>query len=300
MDDFYPIYMYTPMSEMHNEMIPVTTGCSYQKCLYCDLNYTQKFKIFKLDEIEDYLIKRKAETDKIFRVPTKFTLLEGNPLCISTEYLVKVFNLIRKYFHVDYISMFARVDDVLRKSESDLLRLKELGMDRLCLGLESGSNSVLEFQHKGHSAEDSLKACHKLDKLGIKYSTYFMLGLGGKEYTEEHRIKTVELINQINPFEIIIVTTVIFKRAPLREIMKVKLFKRLSIRETLEEKRFILNGIDIDTIVKATHKTNSIPILAKFPEHKELAISKIDMNLTKTDKELQMIEKEKWKVWDKE
>lgn len=300
MDDFYPVYMYTPMSEMHNEMIPVTSGCSYQKCLYCDLNYRQKFKVFKLDEIENFLIERKIELNNISRNPNKFTLLEGNPLCVCTEYLINVFKLIKKYFEVNYISMFARASDVLNKSEEDLIKLRNLGLDRLCLGLESGSDNVLSFHKKGHNAIDSLNACQKLDKLGIKYSTYFMLGLGGKEFTKDHIDKSIELINNIKPFEIIFVTTVIFKRAPLKQIVREKLFKRLSIRETLEEEREILSGINIETVIKATHKTNALPILAKFPDHKLLAINKIDDYLMKSDRELQSIEKEKWRVWDKE
>lgn len=300
MDNYYPIYMYTPMSEMHNEMIPVTSGCSYSKCLYCDLNYRQKFSIFKLEEIEKYIMNRKNELIKIGREAHKFTLLEGNPLCVKTDYLCKVFMLVKKYFEVDYISMFARVNDVLKKSDEELLLLKSLGMDRICLGLETGSDKVLDFHLKGHSAEDSYNACKKLDRLGIKYSTYFMLGIGGEDLILDHRIKTVELINKINPFEIIFVTTVIFKRAPLRELVKNKTFKRLSIRSSLEEERYILENINNDTIIKATHKTNALPILSKFPEYKIQSIKKIDDYLKLSDKELQINEKEKWKVWDKE
>lgn len=299
-DDFYPIYMYTPMSEMHNEMIPVTMGCSYQRCLYCDLNYRQKFKIFPIEEIRDYILKHKCELDKINRKPTKFTLLEGNPLCIKTDYLLEIFKILNVNFDVDYISMFARANDVLNKTDEELLKLKDMGMDRLCLGLESGSDLVLDFQKKGHSVSDSIEACHKLDRLGISYSTYFMLGLGGKEFTEDHRTKTPILINQIKPFEIIFVTTVIFKRAPLKKLVQDQSFKRLSIRESLEEEREILKNINIDTIIKASHKTNALPLLAKFPEHKDLCIEKIDKYLENSDKILQANERNKWKVWGKE
>ena len=123
MDKFYPIYMYTPMPEMHNVMVPVTSGCSYQKCLYCDLNFRQKFHVFKLAEIEDYLHKEKIKYDKMRRSPKKFTLLEGNPLCVKASFLEDVFTMIHKYFEVEYISMFARATDVLRKTDEELLRL---------------------------------------------------------------------------------------------------------------------------------------------------------------------------------
>ena len=301
MDKFYPKYMYTPMSEMHNEMVPVTAGCSFKKCIYCDLNYKQKFHIFKLDEVENFLIERKTELQKTNRMPKKFTLLEGNPLCVSTDHLISVFKLIHKYFEVEYISMFARATDVLRKSDEELLKLKELGMDRLCLGLESGSDEVLAFHKKGHTAHDSILATRKLDRLGIKYSTYFMLGLGGRNMTMSHRRETAKLLNEIHPFEVVIVTTVIFKRAPLKDYVRNKNFIRMSVKEILEEEIYIIENLNMDTIIKATHKTNPIPLQAKFPEGKEIFLRKLrDYYDSNDEKSLVKNEMKKWKIWDKE
>lgn len=301
MDKFYPKYMYTPMPEMHNEMVPVTAGCSFKKCIYCDLNYKQKFHIFKLDEVENFLIERKTELQKTNRMPKRFTLLEGNPLCVSTDHLISVFKLIHKYFEVEYISMFARATDVLRKSDEELLKLKELGMDRLCFGLESGSDEVLAFHKKGHTAHDSILATRKLDRLGIKYSTYFMLGLGGRNMTMSHRRETAKLLNEIHPFEVVFVTTVIFKRAPLKDYVRNKSFIRMSVKEILEEEIYIIENLNMDTIIKATHKTNPIPLQAKFPEGKEIFLRKLrDYCDSNDEKSLVKNEMKKWKIWDKE
>lgn len=301
MDKFYPKYMYTPMPEMHNEMVPVTAGCSFKKCIYCDLNYKQKFHIFKLDEVENFLIERKTELQKTNRMPKRFTLLEGNPLCVSTDHLISVFKLIHKYFEVEYISMFARATDVLRKSDEELLKLKELGMDRLCFGLESGSDEVLSFHKKGHTAHDSILATRKLDRLGIKYSTYFMLGLGGRNMTMSHRRETAKLLNEIHPFEVVFVTTVVFKRAPLKDYVRNKSFIRMSVKEILEEEIYIIENLNMDTIIKATHKTNPIPLQAKFPEGKEIFLRKLrDYCDSNDEKSLVKNEMKKWKIWDKE
>lgn len=301
MENFYPIYMYTPMPEMHNVMVPVTSGCSYQKCLYCDLNFRQKFHIFKLAEIEDYLRKEKIKYDKMRRSPKKFTLLEGNPLCVKASFLEDVFALIHKYFEVEYISMFARATDVLRKTDEELLRLKAMGMDRLCLGLESGSDEVLSFHKKGHSVSDSIRACKKLERLGISYSVYIMLGLGGKEMTLAHREGTAKLLNEIKPFEIVFVTTVIFKRASLKDLVRAKEFTRLPIKDVLAEEIYILQNLENSTVIKATHKTNPLPLLAKFPEGKEDMLRKLkEYRDGNTEKELRRNEMRKWTVWSKE
>lgn len=301
MENFYPIYMYTPMPEMHNVMVPVTSGCSYQKCLYCDLNFRQKFHVFKLAEIEDYLRKEKTKYDKMRRSPKKFTLLEGNPLCVKASFLENVFAMIHKYFEVEYISMFARASDVLRKTDEELLRLKAMGMDRLCLGLESGSDEVLSFHQKGHSVSDSIRACKKLERLGISYSVYIMLGLGGKEMTLAHRKGTAKLLNEIKPFEIVFVTTVIFKRAPLKDLVRAKEFTRLAIKDVLAEEIYILESLENSTVIKATHKTNPLPLLAKFPEGKEDMLRKLkEYRDGNTEKALRKNEMRKWQVWDKE
>lgn len=301
MEGFYPIYMYTPMPEMHNLMVPLTSGCSYHKCLYCDLNFRQKFHVFKLEDIEDYLKSEKSKYAKMKRSPKKFTLLEGNPLCVKTSYLESVFKLIGKYFDVEYISMFARASDVLRKSDEELLRLKKLGLDRLCLGLESGSDDVLSFHNKGHTAMDSVRACKKLERLGIKYSVYIMLGLGGKDMTVVHREETAKLLNKIKPFEVVFVTTVIFKRAPLKDYVREKKFRRLSIKEVLNEEIYILEHIDMDAVIKATHKTNPLPVLAKFPEGKEAMLKKLrEYRDAGSEKDLRRNEMKKWQVWSKE
>ena len=301
MEGFYPIYMYTPMPEMHNLMVPLTSGCSYHKCLYCDLNFRQKFHVFKLEDIEDYLKSEKSKYTKMKRSPKKFTLLEGNPLCVKTSYLESVFKLIGKYFDVDYISMFARASDVLRKSDEELLRLKSLGLDRLCLGLESGSDDVLSFYNKGHTAMDSVKACKKLERLGISYSVYIMLGLGGKDMTKVHREETAKLLNKIKPFEVVFVTTVIFKRAPLKDYVREKKFRRLSIKEVLNEEIYILEHIDMDAVIKATHKTNPLPVLAKFPEGKEATLEKLrEYRDAGSEKDLRRNEMKKWQIWSKE
>lgn len=301
MENFYPIYMYTPMPEMHNVMVPVTSGCSYQKCLYCDLNFRQKFHVFKLSEIEDYLRKEKIKYDKMRRSPKKYTLLEGNPLCVKASFLENVFGMIHKYFEVEYISMFARASDVLHKTDEELLRLKAMGMDRLCLGLESGSDEVLSFHKKGHSVSDSIRACKKLERLGISYSVYIMLGLGGKEMTLAHREGTAKLLNEIKPFEIVFVTTVIFKRAPLKDLVRAKEFTRLAIKDVLAEEIYILENLENSTVIKATHKTNPLPLLAKFPEGKEDMIRKLkEYRDGNTEKELRKNEMKKWQVWDKE
>ena len=76
--------------------------------------------------------------------------------------------------------MYARVDDVLRKSEEELLELKALGLCDLHIGVESGSDSILLMMNKGVTSYDTITALKRLDKVGIGYYVTVILGLGAK------------------------------------------------------------------------------------------------------------------------
>ena len=112
------------------------------------------------------------------RRPVRWCLLAGgNPFGLPTEKLLRIAVALRAAFPEDeYISCFARADDVLEKSAAELRVLREAGYDRLCLGIESGSNRVLLYQEKGVGRAGNAAAMRALDDAGIRYSVYIMLG----------------------------------------------------------------------------------------------------------------------------
>ncbi len=300
-DGFYDKYMYTPMPEMHNEMIPVTVGCSYGKCLYCDLNVGKKFKVFDISDIKEYIrTRRKFYENKRF-TPKKFTLLEGNALCLKADFLEQILSEIKLNFpDMKYVSTFARSDDILRKTDEELLRLKNLGLDRICVGIESGSDWVLQYHQKGVTSRQQYDALKKLEKAGIQYSVYIMLGLGGEDHSEEHILKTAEFLNKVHPFEVVVVNLVLFKNAKLVENVRLKEFKRISIRRQLEEEILLLENLKIRTIYNGTHKTKSVAITSITPDKKSQLIEVLKESLQNSEKMLNKKERKKWTRWDAE
>ena len=298
-DGFYDRYMYTPMPEMHNEMIPVTVGCSYGKCIYCDLNVGKKFKVFDIEDVKKYIRDRKDfYEDKRF-TPKKFTLLEGNALCLKNDYLTEILKEIKKNFpNMKHVSCFSRSDDILRKTDDELLELKNLGLDRICIGIESGSDWVLSYHKKGVTSNEQLTALHRLDNLGIKYSVYIMLGLGGEAHSREHIMKTAEFLNKVNPFEIVVVNLVLFKNAKLVENVRNHDFKRVSIRQQIQEEIMLVKNLNIRCIYNGTHKTKAVAVTSVIPDKKDEIIAVLKQRLEDDDKEMNKKERKKWDRWD--
>lgn len=90
----------------------------------------------------------------------------------------------------------ARVDNVKVMDDNLLTLLKEAGCKYLSMGVESGSQRVLdELIHKGTKVEDVLPAVEKLKKHGITPGCSFMSGIPGE--TEEEQDMTFDLIKKI-------------------------------------------------------------------------------------------------------
>ena len=295
----YGFYYYVPMAEAYTIQIPVTISCSYNKCLYCDLNQHKKFRELSLDEIESNIQKLRYIHEEKINSAKRFLLAGGNPFVLSPEKLLKIASIIKSNFpELEYISSFARADDITRKTQNELKILNDSGFDRLCIGIESGSDEVLNFHNKGVTSAQNLQAMKMLDEANIKYSCYIMLGLGGLDMSESHINGTINLLNQANPFQLTVVTLVLFKGAGLVEKVRSHEFHRMPPFDALKEGRQILSQLNISTIWDATHKTNLFPIKGRIPLHKEKLLNRIDSAINEIGSgDLKQYELKRWSSW---
>ncbi len=298
----YGVYYYVPMAEAFTVQVPVTVSCSYKKCLYCDLNQGMAFRELGLDEISENVRKLRYIHDSDARPAKRFLLAGGNPFVLSTEKLLRISECIHEYFpECEYISCFSRADDVTRKTSYELQSLRASGYDRLCLGLESGCDEVLAYHNKGVTVAQNIQAVKMLDDSGIKYSAYIMLGLGGREWSVPHVEGTAEMLNQSAPFELTVVTLVLFKGAELAQRVRVHEFRRLPPVDALREGRNLLSMLEIPTVWNATHKTNLFPVKGRIPEHKGLLLKRIDDALREIEStDIKQYELKRWRKWGTE
>ncbi len=299
----YGPYFYVPMTQGTSLAVPVTVGCSWDHCLYCDLNHGHRFRVFSLDEIQHKITLLKASAAHRRRPVERVVLSGGNPFCLKTDQLLAIIELIRAAFpQVQNISAFARAEDILAKSREEFLLLRNHGMGELSIGVESGNDEVLAFHQKGETRADMLEALRRLESCGISYSTYIMLGLGGKRWSQQHALDTANLLSQLDPQVITVVTLVLFPDAPLISKVRSREFVRLSVRESLLEERLLLEHLTMRrTLFNATHKTNALILKGRLPDHRDVLLAKIDQALTdSTTSELSRNERTRWSNWSTE
>ena len=83
-----------------------------------------------------------------------------------------------------------RVSDIKNKTIEQLVALRDIGLNKVSLGVESGDDWTLQRINKGYRSADILEPCHKLEEAGIAYWVTFLNGVAGREHSRDHAINS--------------------------------------------------------------------------------------------------------------
>lgn len=122
--------------------------------------------------------------------------------------------------------------------------LREAGLNRVHIGLESGYDPLLAYMCKGVTAEEHIEAGLKVKEAGLSLSEYVMLGLGGRALWREHALETARVLSIIDPHFIRIRTLTIRQGIPLLEKVQTGEFQPLKDDEIVREERLLLDNLD--------------------------------------------------------
>ena len=270
-----------PPVEAYSVLIPVTGGCSWNKCAFCGTykgiyGVTQDYAIRSLEDVKKDVDKAAEYNYHGFPV----FLAGGNPTSAPIDYLVEIIKYVRvKLRNVPRISCYAKALDILRKTDEELQNLAKAGLDIVYMGLESGSNKILRIMKKGTNAESMIKAGKKILNAGIKLSLYIILGLGSYKYSVDHVKETARVLTEINPTIFRFRTLNIMPGTPLWDDWKSGEFKLLSPVENLKEERDIITNLDenVTSQVFNDHISNYCAIeSSNIKEDREMFIKTLD------------------------
>jgi radical SAM superfamily enzyme YgiQ (UPF0313 family) len=269
--DFPP---FRPPSEANSLLLRVTRGCPWNRCSFCSMYKTVKFEIRDLDEIKsDIEMAKELYGD---RVGTVF-IGDSNSLTIKTEMLVQVLNSLYASFpHLERVTSYARAKTLAKKPMVDLERIRQAGLTRLHVGLETGDRDLLKEIQKGATPEEMTEAGRKSKKAGFEYSLYVLLGIGGEERWENHARGTAEVLNQIDPHFIRVRTFIPQPNSRLYEAMEEGRFHLPSPETILKETKLLLEELDVTSQFLSDHISNLLPLHGKLPDDKGKMIQMLD------------------------
>lgn len=219
--------------------------------------------------------------------PERAFLADSNPIVVKTDELARVLEHLYEVFpSLNRVTSYARAKTVVMKKPGELERLRQAGLTRLHLGLESGDDEVLKRMNKGANADEMIEAGIKAKEAGFEVSEYVMPGLGGKAMSAQHAKGTARVLNAVDPHFTRMRTLGVMPGTPLYEAYESGEFELLTPRELLQEIRSMIEDLDITGRVCFDHSNNPHTREGyvfdldhdgyKFPEAKPRVLARID------------------------
>ncbi len=268
--------LYRPPGEWKSYLLQCTIGCSHNKCTFCTMYKSKNFRIRPVAEIlEDIDMARDYYGPGLKRV----FLMDGDALVMKTDDLIAVLNKLYATFpSLEKVTTYAGPKSTLAKTPEELRAIRQAGLNRAYLGVESGSDKVLHDICKGVDAAQMLQAGRALVEAGFDLWAIIIMGLTGQDGDwEEHILSTAKIINEMKPRHLSAMTFAPAKGTPMGDDVLAGRFKVCTPDQILAECRLLLEHLDVDPLhFTSNHASNYLPLKGGLPEDKEKFLHLLD------------------------
>jgi histone acetyltransferase (RNA polymerase elongator complex component) len=316
-----------PPSEASSLLIRLTRNCPWNRCTFCPVYKGTSFSLRPLDHIIKDIDLIKYQIERIQQYSsngiidqenakclwnetdtaqqnafhaalnwfangmTSVFLQDANSLIMKPAHLIEILQHLKKLFpNTQRVTSYARSHTISRISQDDLNAIAASGLNRIHIGLESGSDDVLLLSKKGVDKQSHIKAGQKVKQAKMELSEYIMPGLGGQALSEKHALESADAINQINPDFIRFRSLAIPSNIPLKEMVDNGQFAPCSdIQIAREIHLMISNFHNIQSVITSDHVLNLFEdVRGKLPDNQNQMLSIIEHFINLPPKE-QMI-----------
>jgi len=293
--------IWRPPYEADSLLLEVTAGCTHHKCKFCTLysDLPFKFRMSPIEDIESDLLEVQVlrynpasmmtaklqglSRPKLFH---RVFLTGANPFVLKTEKLLEIAALIRKYLpSVESIGCFARITDSKKKTDEELILLRQAGYNRLTIGVETGDDTALSFMRKGYTSQDILTQCKRLEQAGIEYGFFYLTSISGKGKGEAGAKSSADVFNQLNPFLIGPNMLTIYPESELYQEIQNGNWEEEGELEKYRELRVLVENLNISTYFAAMGASNAFQLHGHLPEDKEKILEALDRIISEVSEE---------------
>ena len=270
--------IYRPPGEWKSYLLQTTIGCSNNTCTFCGMYLDKKFHIRPIADILEDIRMAKAYYGDVERV----FLCDGDAIIMRTQELLTILEALHRAFpSLQRVTTYAGPRSTLAKTPEELRTLREAGLTRAYLGVETGWDTLLKKVNKGVNAQQMLEAGLRLKEAGLELWAIVMLGLAGPgEASATHVQKTVQMINAMAPRHLSAMTYMPVEGTPMYQDILAGRFTCLTPREALLETRGLIAGLTVDPLhITANHPSNYLPIKGGLPEDRDRLLALVDSAL---------------------
>ena len=268
---------YRPPSEANSLLLRVTRGCPWNQCTFCSMYKGLKFEKRPVEEVL-----RDIDTLRQFSgtaAPTVF-IGDSNSLVLETKPLVEILQHLYKAFpSVERVTSYARARTLSKKPMDELKAIRQAGLTRLHIGLETGDSELLEEIKKGATPEQMVEGANRAKEAGFEVSLHVLAGIGGEKKWKQHAEGTAKVLNQISPHFIRIRTYVPTPFSTLWDKGQRGSFELASAETILMEQRRLIELLQVTSEYLSDHISNYVPVYGELPKDQAAMLQTIDRAL---------------------
>ncbi|MFZ2268110.1 MAG: radical SAM protein [Azonexus sp.] len=267
--------VFRPPSEAESLILPVTDGCSWNKCSFCEM-YTAPQKKFRARDEDEVLASIAFAGQRYGEQVRRVFLADGDALVLPTRRLLNILAAIRTHMPaVRRISSYCLPRNLGKKSQAEIDELAAAGLKMVYVGAESGDDAVLAAVDKGETWESTRQALDKLGAAGITRSVMILNGLGGKALSAQHADNSARLINATQP-EYLATLVVSFPQGEQRLRAGFPGWEPLSQHELFVETERFLAGLELRrTVFRSDHASNWLVLKGTLGADKERLLAQV-------------------------
>ncbi|MEM0359594.1 MAG: radical SAM protein [Candidatus Hadarchaeales archaeon] len=225
-------------------------------------------------------------------------LQDADVLFMPTPKLVEILEEVRKRLgEMERITCYTRGRTLFKKKVEELRTLREAGLSRLHVGLESGDEEVLRRMNKGLTPQEMVEGGRKAKEAGLELSLYYILGLGGQDGWKEHARNTARVLNEVNPEFVRVRRLVPLKGTPLFEEWRRGDFRLQTPHGELRELKLLVEELEFTGRLCFDHFANPFYLTSagprwifdqsyegyRFPGEKDEVLKKIEEGLEREE-----------------
>lgn len=192
-----------------------------RKCLYCDfVSYAKKENVVEkyIEALQKEILDWK-QSNKDVKIKTIY-IGGGTPSCIDSKFISKILNLIN-IKNAEEITIEVNPGTV---NKEKLYDYKNVGINRLSIGLQCTNNELLKKIGRIHNYEQFLETYKMARKVGFNnINVDLMIGLPGQTM-EDLKISLEDIIN-LNPEHISVYSLILEDETPLKKMIENNILK---------------------------------------------------------------------------
>lgn len=312
-----------PPSEAHSLLVRVTRNCPWNQCAFCPVYKGRRPSNRDTAEVLADIDAMAAAADVLRRdgagpgdpddpfaacrvavrrgaVPPEAAqvalfladggrsafLQDADPLSVPPAKLAEIVRRVRERFPgLERVTTYARAATLARRSADGLREVREAGLTRVHVGLESGADAVLRRIAKGCTAEQAIDAGRKTLAAGFELCFYVMPGLGGRGSSAEHAQGTARVVREVaaaaapeRPLFVRLRTTAVSPGTPLADELAAGRYELPDDVEIARELRDFLAALGEARLrLVSDHSLNLLPELeGEWPADRDRLLGVVD------------------------